>query len=123
MPSPATRRRLLVVDDNQDAAQMLGMVLEAAGHEVLVEHDAKTALERARKEVPDVCLLDIGLPDIDGNELARLLRAQPETSGAVLIAITGYGQELDRKRTMKAGFNHHFVKPVNVGLLLEILAA
>jgi len=121
--SPQTKmRRLLVVDDNVDAAQMLGMLLEAAGHEVLVEHNAKTALERARTEMPDFCLLDIGLPDMDGNELAKRLRAQPETTKAVLIAISGYGQERDRENTARAGFNYHFVKPVDIGSLLEILA-
>jgi CheY-like chemotaxis protein len=120
--TPTKRRRLLVVDDNVDAAQTLGMVLETAGHEVLVEHSAKTALERARKEVPEVCLLDIGLPDMDGNELAKHLRAQPETTKAVLIAITGYGQELDRLKTAQAGFDHHFVKPVDMRRLLEIVA-
>lgn len=117
----AKKKRLLVVDDNLDAAQMLGMFLETAGHEVLVEYNARAALERARMEVPDVCLLDIGLPDMDGNELAKRLRAQPETAKAVLIAITGYGQELDRKRTAQAGFNYHLAKPVHMGRLLEIL--
>lgn len=119
-PAPK-RRRLLVVDDNVDAAHMLGMFLETAGHEVSVEHNAITALERARKEAPDMCLLDIGLPDMDGNELARLLRAHPETAKAVLIAVTGYGQEQDRKQTAEAGFDHHLVKPVDMARLLEIL--
>jgi DNA-binding response OmpR family regulator len=119
---PQVKKRLLVVDDNVDAAQMLGMLLEAAGHEVLIEHDAKTALLRARTEAPDFYLLDIGLPDVDGNELARRLRAQSETTKAVLIAVTGYGQELDRKNTAQAGFDYHFVKPVDMRRLLEILA-
>jgi signal transduction histidine kinase/CheY-like chemotaxis protein len=116
------RRRLLVVDDNRDAARMLGMYLESAGHEIIIEHSARDALERARTAVPDICLLDIGLPDMDGNELALQLRALPETTNAVLIAITGYGQEQDRKKTAVAGFNHHFVKPVNMKQLLAILA-
>lgn len=119
---PQVKKRLLVVDDNVDAAQMLGMLLEAAGHEVLIEHDAKTALLRARTEAPDFYLLDIGLPDVDGNELARRLRAQSEKTKAVLIAVTGYGQELDRKNTAQAGFDYHFVKPVDMRRLLEILA-
>jgi signal transduction histidine kinase/BarA-like signal transduction histidine kinase len=121
-PSQIRRRRLLVVDDNVDAAQMLGMVLETAGHAVLVEHNATAALERARKEVPDFCLLDIGLPDMDGIELAKRLHAQPETAKTVLIAITGYGQDLDRKNTAQAGFHYHFVKPVDMEDLLQILA-
>ncbi len=117
-----TGRRVLVVDDNVDAACMLAMFLESAGHEVMVEHNARNALVRARAEVPDVCLLDIGLPDMDGNDLARQLRAQTETATSVLIAITGYGQEFDRKKTAAAGFNHHFVKPVDMEQLLGLLA-
>uniref|UniRef100_UPI002FE028BF response regulator n=1 Tax=Noviherbaspirillum sp. TaxID=1926288 RepID=UPI002FE028BF len=69
-----------------------------------------------------VCLLDIGLPEIDGNELAQRLRAQPETAGSVLIAVTGYGQENDRRQTLNAGFDHHLVKPVNTKTLTAILA-
>ncbi|MGZ5201274.1 MAG: ATP-binding protein [Telluria sp.] len=114
--------RLLVVDDNADAALTLGMLLEACGHEVFVEHDSKRALERARAERPDACLLDIGLPEMDGNELARRLRAQPETAHAVLIAVTGYGQEQDRQRAFEAGFNYHLVKPVDMDKLAEVLA-
>ncbi len=121
-PPSAKRRRMLLVDDNFDAARMLGMFLESAGHEVFIEHSASSALERGRAEAPDVCLLDIGLPDIDGNELAKHFRAQPETAKSVLIAITGYGQEPDRKRTAEVGFHHHFVKPVDMEKLLEILA-
>jgi CheY-like chemotaxis protein len=118
---PIKSRRLLVVDDNLDAAHTLGMFLEAAGHKITIEYTAQAALERARVEAPDACLLDIGLPDMDGNELARQLRAQPETAKSILIAITGYGQEQDRKRTANASFNHHFVKPVNMEELLQIL--
>ena len=112
---------MLVVDDNVDAAVMLTMLLEAAGHEVFVEHGSKRALERARAESPDVCLLDIGLPEMDGNELAQRLRAQPETAASVLIAVTGYGQESDRRYALAAGFNHHLVKPVDTRKLGEIL--
>jgi DNA-binding response OmpR family regulator len=75
---------------------MHAMALEAAGHVVLVEHESRRALERARSIAPDICILDIGLPDMDGTELARCLRAQPETANAILIAVTGYGQEHDR---------------------------
>jgi PAS domain S-box-containing protein len=114
--------RLMVVDDNVDAASMLAMYLKAAGHEVFVEHDSRRALERARIEAPDVCLLDIGLPGMDGNELACRIRAQPETANAVLIAVTGYGQEHDRKNTASAGFHHHFVKPVDSSKLTSLLA-
>ena len=114
--------RLMVVDDNADAANMLAMVLEAVGHEVLVEHDSLRALERARIECPDVFLLDIGLPHVDGNELARRLRARPESASSTLIAVTGYGQEQDRKSTADAGFDHHFVKPVEMQKLAALLA-
>ncbi len=119
--SASKRLRLLVVDDNADAARMLAMFLEAAGHEVSVEHDSKKSLERARHERPDVCLLDIGLPDIDGNALARRLRSQPETAESVLIAVTGYGQEQDRKNAASAGFDYHFVKPVDTLKLAALL--
>lgn len=114
--------RVMVVDDNVDAASMLSMLLEASGHQVLVEHSPLRALERSRQEAPHVFLLDIGLPEIDGNELAQRLRAQPETAHAVLIAVTGYGQENDRQLTRAAGFDRHLVKPVNTAVLTSILA-
>ena len=115
--------RIMVVDDNVDAAEMLAMVLECSGHQVLVEHASRQALERARAETPDVCLLDIGLPDMDGNELARRLRIEPDTAGAVLIAVTGYGQESDRNNALAAGFDHYLVKPVDTAKLEALLAA
>jgi PAS domain S-box-containing protein len=113
--------KILLVDDNVDAAQMLAMLLEAAGHEVLVEYGAKRALERALIEKPDICLLDIGLPEMDGNELARRIKARAENTNAVLIAVTGYGQDSDRLASMAAGFSHHFVKPVDTERLLALL--
>lgn len=113
--------RLMVVDDNVDGADMMSMLLNAAGHQVLIEHSSKSALERAKDEMPDAFLLDIGLPEIDGNELAERIRAQPENSGAVLIAVTGYGQSIDRQRSLHAGFDHHLVKPVDTTQLKEIL--
>jgi CheY-like chemotaxis protein len=114
--------RLMIVDDNADAGQMLGMYLESDGHHIFVEQDSRSALARARIEAPDACLLDIGMPDMDGNELARRLRAQPETSRSTLIAITGYGQESDRKAALDAGFDHHLVKPVDTAKLAVILS-
>nr|WP_314631248.1 ATP-binding protein [uncultured Noviherbaspirillum sp.] len=113
--------RIMVVDDNVDAASMLVMLLEAGGHEVSMEHGSRRALERARIEAPQVCLLDIGLPEMDGNKLAHALRSMPETATAVLIAVTGYGQESDRRRTLAAGFDHHLVKPVDTRKLAGIL--
>jgi signal transduction histidine kinase len=114
--------KVMVVDDNADAADMLAMYLETSGHEVIVENTSRTALERARRERADVFLLDIGLPDMDGNELARQLRSMPELASSCLIAVTGYGQEQDRKRTTEAGFDYHFVKPVNMTKLTSLLA-
>ena len=114
--------RVLVVDDNADAAAMLALVLENLGHRVMVEHSSQAALARARIEPPDACILDIGLPDIDGNELAQRLHAQPETAHAVLIAVTGYGHESDRRQSLAAGFAHHLVKPADTRQLAAILA-
>lgn len=117
-----TARKVMVVDDNADAANLLAMLLETQGHEVIVENDSRRALERARRERPHAFLLDIGLPGMDGNELARQLRLLPESANACLIAVTGYGQEQDRRTTTAAGFDHHFVKPVNMTKLTSILA-
>jgi CheY-like chemotaxis protein len=114
--------RILVVDDNADAAAMLAMLLEAAGHHVSVEHDARLALARAREEMPQACLLDIGLPEIDGNALARQLRELAGATRPVLVAVTGYGQEIDREQSLAAGFDHHLVKPVDTKALAAILA-
>jgi CheY-like chemotaxis protein len=114
--------RVLVVDDNVDAAATLGMLLEACGYLVEVEHDSHRALERARHQRPDVALLDIGLPDMDGNELARRLRADAQTGAIVLVAVTGYGQEQGRRAAFEAGFDHHLVKPVDMDELAALLA-
>lgn len=119
---PNRSLRILVVDDNKDAATMLGMLLETSGHQVLIEHDSRQALEIARKETLDLCLIDIGLPEMDGNELAAHLRQQARTAHCTLIAVTGYGQESDRARSLTAGFDHHLVKPVDTQKLFAILA-
>jgi signal transduction histidine kinase/ActR/RegA family two-component response regulator len=125
-PSPALARggalRLLVVDDNVDAVHTLQLLLGAAGHEVQVAYCATHALEVARVFSPHACLLDIGLPDFDGNQLARHLRAMPQAAGAVLIAMTGYGRLQDREAAMAAGFDHYLVKPVNTEQLAALLA-
>jgi signal transduction histidine kinase/ActR/RegA family two-component response regulator len=118
----AQQLRLLVVDDNEDAGHMLGLYLESVGYRVEVAQSAQAALAYAQAHALDACLLDIGLPDMDGNELARRLRQLPQTAGSTLIAITGYGQDSDRARTAQAGFDHHFVKPVDMQALLEVLA-
>jgi len=121
-PDAAAALRIMVVDDNVDAASMLAMLLEIDGHEVAVEHHPHPALARARAAAPDVFLLDIGLPDMDGTELAQRLRAQPETAHSLLVAITGYGQDSDRAVAMAAGFDHYLVKPIDTAKLDHILA-
>ena len=113
--------RIMIVDDNADAALMLAMLLEAGEHIITVEHSSYRALERARQNLPQVCLLDIGLPDLDGYELAGRLRELDETRSATLIAVTGYGQQNDRKRAAAAGFAHHLIKPIDTVRLTAIL--
>ena len=119
---PAGSLRVMVVDDNIDAAQMLSLRIAADGHEVSTEHTASAALHAARVAPADVYLLDIGLPEIDGFSLARRLRANPSTADAVLIAVTGYGRDEDRAASKQAGFDFHFVKPVDGGDLVSLLA-
>jgi signal transduction histidine kinase len=117
----AQRRRVLVVDDNEDAAMMMGEVLERLGYQIEVAHDGPSALRIAERFHPDVAVLDIGLPVMDGYELAKRLRAQ---GGAPprLVAVTGYGQPADRERGARAGFERHLVKPVDLGVLSKAVA-
>jgi PAS domain S-box-containing protein len=117
----APRLRIVVIDDNVDGALMLSMLLEASGYEVMTENSSHAGLARVRATLPDVCLLDIGLPDMDGYQLARQILAVPGMESATLIAVTGYGQEQDRRRTREAGFHHHLVKPVDTGALAALL--
>jgi CheY-like chemotaxis protein len=114
--------RIVIVDDNRDAALMLSMLLEAVGHVVNVEYESKPALAHSTAVRPDVFLLDIGLPKMNGHLLAQALRAQPETSSAVLIAVTGHGQAHDREATRVAGFDRHLVKPLDTEHLVSLLA-
>ena len=110
-----TRRRcVMVVDDNVDAADSMGALLEALGHQAHVMYEAGSALREAARLRPDAFILDIGLPDIDGFELARRLRAGPAGEDALLVALTGYGQAHDRVLSRAAGFDHHFVKPIEI---------
>lgn len=118
----SARLRLMLVDDNHDAALALGALLEAAGHEVLVHEDARSALTAAKAHDIQAFILDIGLPDMDGYELARRLRADAQNANKVLIALTGYGQAHDRVLSKAAGFDHHFVKPVDTAELSSVLA-
>lgn len=115
---PPTSRRILVVDDNRDAAESLQMLLELYGHEVRVAHDGEEALAAFAKERPEVVLLDIGLPRLDGFEVARRLRADGQNRDILLVALTGYGKHEDRALSHEAGFDHHLVEPtVLMGLL------
>lgn len=123
MAQPAIASQLMVVDDNVDAAETLAALLRMLGHEVCVAHTAQDALEIASRRAPLMLFLDIGLPDMDGHELARQLRATPATAAAVLVAVTGYGQPEDRERALRAGFDHHLVKPVQLSAIQELLAA
>ena len=121
--STVTRsRHVVVVDDNVDAADTLAAVLAAAGHEVRVFHDAGGLLAAELPAPPHLFVLDIGLPDLDGYELARRLRLRPEYRDAIFVALTGYGQVGDRERSRDAGFHHHFVKPVESGAFERLLA-
>jgi len=114
--------RILIVDDNQDAADALAMVLQVAGYDVGVRYTAGEALAYAKEHAPAIGLLDIGLPDMNGHELARSLRLLPQMSGARLIAVTGYGQQDDKDKSHASGFDHHLVKPIDVSQLIELLA-
>jgi PAS domain S-box-containing protein len=118
----AGSKRVLIVDDNADAAELLAEVLQSRGHATRVAYDAPTALTVASEFAPEVALLDIGLPEIDGYELARRIRGEPWSGGLRLIALTGYGQSSDRKRSSEAGFDDHLVKPVDIDVILDAVA-
>ncbi|MDL2358023.1 MAG: ATP-binding protein, partial [Pseudomonadota bacterium] len=120
--SDCGRLCLLIVDDNRDAAEMLGMYLGAAGHEIHLAFAGDDALARASDIRPDACLLDVGLPDMSGYELARRLQALPATRDAAIIAITGYGSKSDRELSVHAGIRHHLTKPVDTAQLNRLLA-
>ncbi len=114
----AGKKRVLIVDDNADAAELLAEVLQSQGHATRVAYDASTALTLAPEFAPDVALLDLGLPEMDGYELARRIREAPWSGGLRLIALTGYGQSSDRRRSSEAGFDAHLVKPVDLDVIL-----
>jgi CheY-like chemotaxis protein len=116
------KRRILVVDDNETAANVLAMLLKALGNEVRTAFDGLTAIDLAEQFRPDIVLLDIGMPKLNGYETARRIRAQPWGRDMVLAALTGWGQEEDKRRTREAGFDHHFVKPVEPDVLQKLLA-
>jgi CheY-like chemotaxis protein len=119
----STGTTVLVVDDNRDAAETLQLVLEAVGHDVFVAHDSEEALKLAREVSPAVLILDIGLPGMDGYELARRLRAHPATEHSTFVALTGYGQADDRQKASDAGFDRFLVKPVMLDDVLNSITA
>src|SRR5205823_1626020 len=114
--------RVLVVDDNEDAAASLALLLGLWGHQAKVAHEGRTALAVAEEQHPDAVLLDIGLPGMDGYQVARRLRQLPGLEKTLLVAMTGYGQEEDRRRSYEVGFQHHLVKPVDPMQVRELLA-
>jgi CheY-like chemotaxis protein len=114
--------RILVVDDNRDAAILMGRLLGILGNDVRVVHDGFAALEAAEQFRPEAVLLDIGLPQMDGYETARLMREMPICKDITIIAVTGWGQEEDREKSRLAGFNHHVVKPADSSTLTALLA-
>jgi CheY-like chemotaxis protein len=121
-PVAASPRRILIVEDNRDAGEMLRDALVLSGHEVDVARDGKSALAAAARSAPEVALVDIGLPDMDGYEVARRLRASANPR-ILLIALTGYGQSEDQRRALEAGFDVHLTKPVEAERLEAAIAA
>jgi CheY-like chemotaxis protein len=115
--------RVLVVDDNKDAADMVGRLLVFVGHDVVVAYDGEEALAKAASFKPHVGLLDIGMPGMDGYELAARLRNESRPADLFLVAITGWGQEEDRRRALEAGFDAHLTKPADPDAIAELIAA
>lgn len=121
--SPRPSLRVLVVDDNVDTVATLAMLVRESGHEVRTAYDGSAVVEAALDFRPNIVLLDIGLPGLNGFEVAKMLRQQPQLGDIVLVALTGYGQDSDRKRSREAGFDHHLVKPGDFEKVLQILAS
>ena len=121
--TPTTRRRILVVDDNNDAATSLAMILKMLGNEVQIANDGQSGVDAASAFRPDIVLLDIGMPKLNGYDAARSIRTQPWGKSITLVALTGWGQEEDRRRSKEAGFDFHIVKPVEPAALQNILAS
>jgi CheY-like chemotaxis protein len=114
-------RRILVVDDNKDSAQSLALLLKITGHETCLAHDGLEAVVAAGQFRPELVLLDIGLPRLNGYEACRRIREEAWGKTIVLVALTGWGQEEDRRKSKDAGFDHHLVKPVEYNALVELL--
>jgi CheY-like chemotaxis protein len=117
----SVRRRILIADDNRDSAETLAALLRMEGHEVKAVHDGPVALSAFGEIKPDVALLDIGMPGLTGYEVARKIRQSPGGAALTLIAITGWGQDVDKERAFAAGFDHHLTKPVDPQRLVDLL--
>jgi CheY-like chemotaxis protein len=115
------RRRILIADDNQDSARSLAIMLKFLGNEVQTAHDGQEAVDLAASYQPEVVLLDIGMPKLNGYDAASYIRQQPWGRSVVLIALTGWGQEEDKRRSQEAGFDYHLVKPVEPDVLKKVL--
>jgi len=118
---PLPARRILIVDDSRDGGESMAMLLRVLGAEVALAHSGRHALECVDAFKPDVVLLDIGMPGMDGYEVARRIRANPANRNMSLIALTGWGQDEDRRRSVAAGFDHHLVKPADIEQLRQLL--
>ena len=123
MPTDKLTRRVLVADDNVDSAETLSLILQLEHHQVEVAHDGVEAIEISGRFQPDVILLDLGMPKIDGLEACRRIRAESWGKNAVIIALTGWGAQADRDRTKQAGFTAHLVKPVDPDALFNLISA
>lgn len=121
-PAPTQRRRILVTDDNRDAADSLAMLLRVSGHEVDVAYEGAEAIKKAEAWRPEVMLLDIGMPEMNGYDVCRTIRQAPWGKDIRIVALTGWGQDQDRRSTREAGFDSHLVKPVDAGVLRNVLA-
>jgi CheY-like chemotaxis protein len=119
--APTRQRRVLVLDDNQDAADLLGLMLESVGYETTVVYNGRAALDAARRTQPDIAILDLGMPDMNGYEVARALRHRPEAATLGLIALTGWGSREDKDAAIEAGFDVHLTKPIEAGALRAAL--
>ena len=118
----ATRLRILVIDDIPDVADVMKMLLDLQGFETRVAYGGVVALHLAREFSPDIIFCDIGLPEMDGHEIARRMRADPAIASAILIALTGWGADEELRKTRESGFDFHLVKPVDANALLDMLA-
>ncbi len=122
VPRATSTKRVLVIEDNVDVAEMLAAYLQQVGHEVIQAHDGRTGLDAAKRHQPEVIVCDLGLPGLDGYELARTLRQMPDLRSSLLIAVSGYGESADRDRARTAGFSHHITKPADPLELADLIA-